>query len=62
MDEVGLLITLINQDGLLKFRTIGGIEARVLAGKRVRIGKDQVPGLSDLNPCTFKVPKSERVL
>ena len=43
MDEVGLIITLINSDGLLKFRTIGGIEARVLVGKRVRIGENGVP-------------------
>lgn len=50
MDEVGLIITLINSDGLLKFRTIGGIEARVLVGKRVRIGENGVPGVIGYKP------------
>ena len=40
MDEVGLLITGINDNGLLKFKAVGGIDTRVLVGKRVRIGKD----------------------
>lgn len=50
MDEVGLIITHINSDGLLKFRTIGGIDARVLAGKRVRIGEKGVPGVIGFKP------------
>jgi putative aminopeptidase FrvX len=50
MDEVGLLITQINSDGLLKFKTIGGIEARVLVGKRVRVGEKQIPGVIGYKP------------
>lgn len=50
MDEVGLLITGINSDGLLKFQTVGGIEPRVLVGKRVRIGEDKVPGVIGYKP------------
>ena len=33
MDEVGLLITGINDNGLLKFKAVGGIDTRVLVGK-----------------------------
>ena len=50
MDEVGLLITGINDNGLIKFKTVGGIEPRVLVGKRVRIGKDRVPGVIGYKP------------
>lgn len=38
MDEVGFLITHINDDGTLTFDTVGGIDKRVLFGQRVRIG------------------------
>lgn len=50
MDEVGLLITGINDNGLLKFKAVGGIDTRVLVGKRVRIGKDGVPGVIGYKP------------
>lgn len=38
MDEVGFLITHINEDGTLSFDNVGGIDKRVLFGQRVRIG------------------------
>ena len=37
MDEVALLITHITDDGFLRFETVGGIDARVLFGKAVRL-------------------------
>lgn len=45
MDEVGFMITQINSSGLLKFETVGGFDARVLLGKRVRVGADLIPGV-----------------
>ncbi len=39
MDEVGFIITQINEDGTLCFDTVGGVDAQVLFGHRVRIGK-----------------------
>lgn len=39
MDEIGLIITYITDDGYLKFSTVGGIDNRVLFGRRVRIGE-----------------------
>ncbi len=50
MDEVGMMVTAVNSDGLIKFANVGGIEARVLAGKRVRIGKNKIPGVIGLKP------------
>lgn len=38
MDEVGLIVTYIEESGYLRFSTVGGIDRRVLAGKSVRIG------------------------
>ncbi len=38
MDEVGMMVTYITKDGLLKFDTVGGIDRRVLCGKAVTVG------------------------
>lgn len=45
MDEVGIIVTHITDDGYLKFATAGGIDRRVLIGKEVFIGKDRVYGV-----------------
>ena len=37
MDEVGLIVTHIDNDGYLKFATVGGIDKRVLCGRSVII-------------------------
>ncbi len=39
MDEVGLIITAVTADGFLKFDTVGGMDASVLAFKTVKIGE-----------------------
>ena len=39
MDEVGLIITGVTDDGYLRFASVGGIDPAVLYGKRVRIGE-----------------------
>lgn len=42
MDEVGMMITDIEENGLLRFGCVGGIDPRVLCGKRVTVkGKDK---------------------
>lgn len=48
MDEVGLIIRHITEDGYLKFSPVGGIDRRVLIGKRVFIGWNRVPGIIGL--------------
>ena len=48
MDEVGLIIKRITDDGYLKFSAIGGIDRRVLIGKRVFVGWNRVPGIIGL--------------
>lgn len=43
MDEVGLIVTYVEDSGLLRFATVGGIDPRSLAGKKVVIGG--IPGV-----------------
>jgi putative aminopeptidase FrvX len=50
MDEVGLIVTHIGQDGLLRFSTVGGIDRRVLCGKPVTVGDQALPGVIGLKP------------
>ncbi len=45
MDEVGLMINSITEDGKLKFAAVGGIDSRILVGQRVRVGNDKIPGV-----------------
>lgn len=45
MDEVGLIVSRITEEGFLKFKTVGGIDPRVLVSKRVLVGKKAVPGV-----------------
>ena len=48
MDEVGLIVTHITDDGKLKFATVGGIDKRILPGKQVLVGT--VPGVIGVKP------------
>lgn len=66
MDEVGLMVRSITEDGYLKFVCVGGLDRRVLLGKQVRIGAGQVPGVIGLKAIHMttaeerkKVPKLE---
>lgn len=45
MDEVGFMVVKVNDDGTIKFRSVGGIDARILPAKRVRIGEKAIPGV-----------------
>lgn len=45
MDEVGLLIASDEDGGLFRFLKIGGIDDRILPGKMVLVGKENLPGV-----------------
>lgn len=50
MDEIGFIITSIDDDGMLRFDNVGGIDPRVIFGKAVKIGKNSLPGVIGGNP------------
>jgi tetrahedral aminopeptidase len=50
MDEVGLMITLADDTGLLRFAKVGGIDDRVLPARTVLIGQKRVPGVIGVKP------------
>lgn len=41
MDEVGFMITSIDEDGYIKFANLGGIDPKVLYGKQVTLGNEK---------------------
>ena len=45
MDEVGMIIVGINENGLLSYQPVGGIDSRVVVSKRVLVGENAVPGV-----------------
>lgn len=50
MDEVGLIIHSIDEDGYLSFSPVGGIDPRVLLGRSVKIGETAVHGVIGASP------------
>lgn len=50
MDEVGLIVTHVNSDGTLCIAPVGGIDASVVIGRQVLVGKMQIPGVIGAKP------------
>lgn len=59
MDEVGVIITGITDEGYLKFASVGGFDRRVVIGKAVYIGEKRVFGIIG-NKAYHLVKKEER--
>ncbi len=45
MDEVGMIVSQITEEGFLRFKNVGGIDPRVMISKSVLIGHNSVPGV-----------------
>lgn len=50
MDEVGLFVDQIENNGFVRFKKIGGIDNRVLLSKKVYIGENKTPGVIGVKP------------
>ncbi len=50
MDEVGMMLTNEDEDGIFRFEAVGGMDARWLAGKPVLVGEQAVPGVIGFKP------------
>lgn len=57
MDEVGVIITHITDEGFLKFSFVGGVDRRVVIGKPVTIGHNRIHGVIGLK--AFHLTTSE---
>lgn len=59
-DEVGLMVSKIEKNGLLRFRPVGGVDPRVLPAKVVLIGPRRVPGVIGGKPIHLQEPEERR--
>ena len=58
MDEIGLIITKIDDEGFLRFSTVGGIDQRVLLAQEVIVhGKTDLPGVIGAKPPHAQAPE-----
>lgn len=58
-DEVGFIVSSINDNGFLEFKTVGGIDTRVIISKKVTVGDDKIPGVIGMKAVHLQ-KKSER--
>lgn len=62
MDEVGLMVRQITDDGFLKFGAVGGMDRRVLLGKTVYLGPNKVPGVIGVKPIHLTTAEERKVI
>ena len=60
MDEVGLMVKSVGEDGYLKFGWVGGIDRRVLLGKEVAVGAKRIPGVIGLKAIHLTTPEERK--
>lgn len=59
MDEVGLMVTGIEESGLIKFTTVGRVDKRILISKPVLVGEKKIHGIIGCKPIHLQ-EKDER--
>ena len=59
-DEVGLMITRIEKNGLLGFRAVGGVDERLLLAKGVLVGEKRIPGVIIAPPVHLTKPDQRK--
>lgn len=63
MDEIGFIVTGHTEDGLLRFRPVGGVDPRVVVSKWVLLGKDRLRGIIGAMAIHLQTPEDRaRVL
>ncbi|MEJ2734723.1 MAG: M42 family metallopeptidase [Anaerolineae bacterium] len=59
-DEVGMMITRIEKNGLLGFRAVGGIDDRLLMAKGIVVGDKRLPGIITAPPIHLTKPDQRK--
>ena len=61
LDEIGMIVTDITDDGFIKFNHVGGIDRRMLLGYEVSIwGKEEVKGIISTLPPHLQTAEDEK--
>lgn len=60
MDEVGFLIRSVTDDGMLRLSPVGGIDPRVLIGRRMRVGLKKISGVIALKAVHLTTPEERK--
>lgn len=61
MDEIGLMVTKIDDEGFLKFTQVGGVDQRTLVAQEVIVhGREDVTGIIGLKPPHLMPPEDRK--
>ena len=60
MDEIGFMLVDEEDPGIFRFRSIGGIDPRAMAGKAVLVGPDHLPGVIGACPIHLSTPEERK--
>lgn len=60
IDEVGLMVTRIEKNGLLGFRAVGGVDPRLLLAKGVVVGEKRLSGVIAAPPVHLTKPEQRK--
>ena len=61
MDEVGLMVSYIEDNGFIRFKPVGGVDQRILLAKRVKIGKNKITGVIGVKAIHLQAPSMMNV-
>lgn len=60
MDEVGLMVDRIHEDGTLGFQFVGGVNRQVVIGKKIYLGENRVPAVVGMKPIHLTTAKERK--
>ncbi|MGM9539052.1 MAG: M42 family metallopeptidase [Candidatus Onthomonas sp.] len=60
MDEVGLMVDRIHEDGTLGFQFVGGVNRQVVIGKRIYLGENRIPAVVGMKPIHLTTAKERK--
>lgn len=60
MDEVGFIVSDVTEDGYIKFKSVGGIDPRIMLAQRVVIGDDRIPGIMGIKAVHLQSPEERK--
>ena len=60
MDEVGLMVDRIHEDGTLGFQFVGGVNRQVVIGKKIYLGENRIPAVVGMKPIHLTTAKERK--